>query len=87
MKSKKKAAAGVKTAAVKPTTPNLMAPNRSTTYPLEEISDLDHLPLHVCMEMTRRLLTSISTLPTGAARPRAVLKTVILLVAEYGSTP
>jgi hypothetical protein len=24
---------------------------------------------------------------TGAARPRAVLKTVILFVAEYGSTP
>jgi hypothetical protein len=37
--------------------------------------------------VTRRLLTSISSLPTRAARPRAVLKTVILFVAEYGSRP
>jgi hypothetical protein len=87
-KSKKKTAASVKTTAVKPTTPNLVVPNRSSTSPLEEISDLlDHLPLHACVELTRRLLTSISSLPTGAARPRAVLKSVILFVAEYGSTP
>jgi hypothetical protein len=37
--------------------------------------------------MTRRLLTSITSLFTGAAHPRAVLKNVILFVAEYGSTP
>jgi len=87
-KSKKKTAASVKTTAAKPTTPNLVVPNRSFTSPLEEISDLlYHLPLHACVELTRRLLTSISSLPTGAARPRAVLKTVILFVAEYGSTP
>ena len=87
-KSKKKTAASVKTTAAKPTTPNLVVPNRSSTSPLEEISYLlDHLPLHACVELTRRLLTSISSLPTGAARPRAVLKTVILFVAEYGSTP
>jgi hypothetical protein len=48
---------------------------------------LDHLPLQACVELTLRLLTAISTLPTGAAHPRAVLKTVILFVAEYGSTP
>ena len=74
--------------AAKPSTPNLVVPNQSSTSPLEEISDpLDHLPLHACVELTRRLLTSISSLSTGAARPRAVLKTVILFVAEYGSTP
>jgi hypothetical protein len=44
-------------------------------------------PIQACVELTRRLLTSISSRPTGAARPRAVLKTVILFVAEYGSTP
>jgi len=33
-----------------------------------------------------RLLRSISSHPTGAVKQRAVLKTVILLVAEYGST-
>ena len=83
-KSKKKVAASVKTAATKPTTPILVVP----TNPLEEISDLlDRLPLQACVELTRRLLTSISSLPTGTARPRAVLKTVILFVAEYGSTP
>ena len=59
-----------------------------TTSPLEGISDLiDQLPLDACVELTRRLLTAIPSLPKGAARPRAVLKTVILFVAEYGSTP
>jgi hypothetical protein len=86
VKPKKTAVASVKTAAAKPSTPNLVVPNQSSNSPLEEISDLlDHLPLHACVELTRRVLTSISSLPTGAARPRAVLKTV--LKAEYGSTP
>ena len=86
-KSKKKVVASVKTAATKPTTPVLVVPNQGNTNPLEEISDLlDRLPLQACVELTRRLLTSFS-LPSGAARPRAVLKTVILFVAEYGSTP
>jgi len=87
-KSKKKAAASVKTAAAKPTTPDLMVPTQSPTSPLDDISDLlDRLPLQACVELTRQLLTSISSLPTGTARPRAVLKTVILFMAEYGSTP
>jgi outer membrane biosynthesis protein TonB len=87
-KSKKKAAASVKTAAAKPTTPDLVVPTQCPTSPLEDISDLlDRLPLQACVELTRQLLTSISSLPTGTARPWAVLKTVILLVAEYGSTP
>ena len=86
--SKKKATASVKTAAAKPNPPNLVVPTQHSTSPLEEISDLlDHLSLSACVELTRRLLASISSLPTGAARPRAVLKTVILYVAEYGSTP
>jgi len=86
-KSKKKAAASVKTATATPTTPNLVIPTQSPTSPLVEISDLlDHLPLHACLELTRRLLTSISSLPTGAARPRAVLKNVVLFVAKYAST-
>jgi hypothetical protein len=87
-KTKKKAAASVKTAAAKITTPDLVVPTKSSTSPLEEISDLlYHLPIQACVELTRRILTSISSLPTGAARPRAVLKTVILFVAEYGSKP
>jgi len=77
-----------KTVAAKPTTPSLVVHTQNPTSPLKDISDLlDHLPIHACVELTRRLLTSISSLPTGAARPRAVLKTVILFVAEYGSTP
>jgi hypothetical protein len=84
----KKKAPSVKTAAVKPTISELVVPTQSSTFPLEEISDLlDHLPIQACVDLTRRFLTSISSLPTGAARPRAVLKTVILFVAEYGSTP
>ena len=87
-KSKKKVAASVKTAAATPTTPSLVVPSQIPSAPLEEISDLlDHLPHHASVELIRRLLTSISSLPTGAAHPRAVLKTVTLFVAEYGSTP
>ena len=82
--SKEKLFASVKTAATKPTVPVLVVP----TNPLEQISDLlDRLPIQTCVELTRRLLTSISSLRTGTACPRAVLKTVILFVAEYGSTP
>jgi hypothetical protein len=84
-KPKTKAAAIVKTAAAKPTTPDLVVPTQTST--LEEISDLNRLPLQACVKLTRRLLTSITSLLKGADRPRAVLKTVILFVAEYGSTP
>ena len=87
-KAKKKGAASVKTAAAKPSTPERVVPTQSATSPLEDISYLlDHLPIQVCVELTCRLLTSISSLPTGAASPRAVLKTVFLFEAEYGSTP
>ena len=83
-KSKKKVSASVKTAATKSTTPVLVV----STNPLEEISDLlDRLPLQACVELIRRLLITISSLPTGTARPRAVSKTVIPFVVEYGSTP
>ena len=87
-KTNKKPAASVKTAAGKPTTHELVVPNQTSTSPLEDNSDLlDHLHIQACVDLTRRLLTSISSLPTGAARPRSVLKNVILFVAEYGSTP
>jgi len=83
-KSKKEVDASDKTAATKPRIPVLAVP----TNPLEEISDLlDRIPLQACVELTRRLLTSNISLPTGTTRPRSVLKTVILFVAEYGSTP
>jgi hypothetical protein len=53
--------------------------------PIERITDLlDNLPISACVELTRRLLYTASSLPTGDARPRAVLNTVILLLAEYG---
>jgi hypothetical protein len=87
-KSKKKAAVSVKTAAAKLTPPNLVVPTQNINSPLEEISDLlEHLPLPACVELTRWLLTFISSLPIRAARPWAVLKTVIVFVAKYGSTP
>ena len=55
-----------------------------TQSPLEEISDLlDKLSSKACVEVTGRLLTS---LPSGPARSHAVLKIVILFVAEYGGT-
>jgi hypothetical protein len=55
-----------------------------TQSPLEEISDLlDKLSSKACAELTRRLLTS---LPPRPAPSHAVLKIVILFVAEYGGT-
>ena len=87
-KSKRNASESVKTANATPTTPSLVVPNQFSTSTLEDISELlDHLPLHECVELTRRLFTSIYSLPTGAVRSRAVLKSVHVLVAEYGITP
>ena len=84
----KKAAASVKTAAAKTSPPNLVIPTQSSTSPLEEILDLvDHLSLPSCAELTRRIIASIPSLPKGAARSRAVLKIVILFVAEDGDAP
>jgi len=65
-----------------------VVPTQSSTSALEEISDnLDRLPIQAYMELTRRLLTSIDSVPTGAGHLRAALKNVILFVAEYGNTP
>jgi hypothetical protein len=50
---------------------------------LEGIADLlDNLPTKACIEFTRRLLSTAAALPTGDDRPRAILKTVILFIAE-----
>ena len=87
-KTEKKASMVVKFAAAKPTTPELVVPTRYSTSPLEEISYLlDHLPIQACEELTRRLLPSISSLPTGAARPRAGMKTVILSWPNMAARP
>jgi hypothetical protein len=65
----------------------LVHPPTVNPSPVKEISDLDDtLPMKACVVLTRRLLTAIPSLPSGPARSRAVLKTVILFVAEYGST-
>lgn len=60
---------------------NLVVPTHTTISSLQGISDhLDNLPLEACVvELTRQLLTSTSSLPTGATSPRTVLKTVIVL--------
>jgi hypothetical protein len=66
----------------------MVVPAKLPPSTLEEITDvLDHLHLQAFVELTRRLLTSIFSLPSGAAHPRAILKTVILFEAIYGSTP
>jgi hypothetical protein len=86
--SKSPTAASTKPAAAQPTPKKLVANPLPNNSPLKGISDLlDNLLLEACVELTCRQLTSISSLHTGAARPRAVLKTVILFVAEYGSSP
>jgi hypothetical protein len=93
-----KPAAAIKPVSVKPTkkppesskpqTNDLVVTPQSLASALEYISDLlDNLPLQACVELTRRLLTSIPFLSSGAARTWAVLKPVTLFVSEYGSTP
>ena len=68
----------------KPIPASIPPPNQSPI----EISDLlDNLPVNACVELTRRLLKAVPTLPSGAARSRSVLKIVIVFVADYGSTP
>jgi hypothetical protein len=53
--------------------------------PLAEIADLlDNLPTADWIELTCRLLSAASSLPTGEGRPRAVAKTVILFLAKHG---
>jgi hypothetical protein len=77
----------VSTEDAKSQTNNLLANSQRSSSVLEDISDLDNLLLQAYLELTLRLLTSISYLSSGAARLRALLKAVILFVAEYGSTP
>jgi len=84
----KKAAASVKTAAAKTTTPNLVFPTQNSTSPLEEISNLfENLPLTASVELTCLLIPSISSLPSGGARPRAVLKIVIFSWPNMAASP
>jgi hypothetical protein len=58
-------------------------PTRNSQSPLGGIADLDNLPTKACIELTRRLLSTAAALPTGDDRSRAILKTVILFIAEY----
>jgi hypothetical protein len=41
-------------------------------------------PYQGCIELTRRLLSTTSSLPKGEVRPRHVLKTLVLFTPEYG---
>ena len=66
---------------------NWWPPPQTNQSPIEHISELlDNLPLNAWVELTHRILTSVPTLPSEPGRPRDVLKTVVLFVAEYGST-
>jgi hypothetical protein len=45
----------------------MVVPTQSSTSSLKEFSELlDHLPIESCVELTRRLLTSISSLHRGS---------------------
>lgn len=71
---------------LQPKTKELMVPLQPNQSLTEEISDLlDNLPLNASVELTCRIFTSIPILPFGAACLWAVLKTIVLFVAEYGS--
>jgi hypothetical protein len=82
----KRAAAKPKRAATAGTKPGTAAKQmvvpRPNNSPLNGITDLvDTLHVEARVELTRLFLLSLLSLPQGAARPRAVLKTVILFVA------
>jgi hypothetical protein len=63
----------------------LYSPQTQSHSPLEDIADLlDSLPTSACLELTHCLLSAASSFPTGEIRPRGVLKTVILFLAEHG---
>jgi hypothetical protein len=56
-----------------PKKPNPASIPPSNQSPIEEISDLlDNLRDNACVELTRRLLTAVPNLPSGAARSRAL---------------
>jgi hypothetical protein len=57
----------------------LVVPSHPTHFLLLCISDLDISPLEACVDLIRRLLTSLLTLPTRTARARDDLKAVALL--------
>jgi hypothetical protein len=60
-------------------------PQPQSQSPNEGITDLfDNLPTSACVNLKRRLLSTASSLPTGDATLRAVLKTVIIFLAEHG---
>ena len=88
LKTKNQAATSVKPVADNPNRPKLVVRTHSTTFPLEGISDLlGNLPLPSCLELNRWLLTPISSISTGVARPRVVLKTVILFWLNMATSP
>ena len=65
-----------------------MVPTQSPTSPLEDISVLlDRLPFQACVELTCRLLTSISFLPTGSARHIRGRIWQYALRGQYGIKP
>jgi hypothetical protein len=72
----------------KPVKAPLTVDNPHSTLPLEDITDLlDSLSREECVRLTRRVVACVSSLPARADRHTAVLKTVILFFAGYGSTP
>jgi hypothetical protein len=62
--------------------PDSCPPNQS---PLEGIADiLDKLSISACLQLTRRLHYTTSSLPTADACQPAILKTIILYLAAHG---
>jgi hypothetical protein len=60
------------------------APTPDSQSPLEGIADLlNNLDTKACIELTRHLLSTATAFPTGDDRPRAILKTAIVFIAEY----
>jgi len=65
----------------------LVVPSHPTHFLLQGICDLDNFPHEACVDLIRQLLTSVLTLPTGAACARADLKIVTPLCINISAQP
>jgi hypothetical protein len=77
-----------KPATAQPTSKKLVvAPQPIISSPDGISNFIDQLPLEACVDLNRRLITSIPSIPMGEAHQWAFLKNVLFFVAEYGITP
>jgi hypothetical protein len=56
--------------------PSTSVSQRSRGFPIS----MENLPTEICVQLTRRLLSTASSLAIGEVRPRAVLRTILVII-------